>query len=210
MEKRPKTKILDRLGKRRLVSEATLQEFAFQCRYPAVTSPLSVETAIQNPRKGNQAFAYGSFDAGFELALWTDEQAKSDADAEQQLTYFGTRIYVEVGWKIRSSSFTNKVKFIVDECQVDINDSQIAIIKQNCYLKTIGSRLESKKHVQSTTSSFSFNSFTTTDTVLTVFQKETIHCTIRMCLTGRCSLTPLEVCETLDVFDGLEYSFDGQ
>jgi hypothetical protein len=141
-------------------------------------------------------------DRSVKLSLSTDKNFSSKLN-NLSLAFIGSKIYGRISWEI--PSLENKLQFFIENCKVDIQDQIINIIDQNCYLKTLGAKLEGDGHVQSSHSTFSFTSFTIFNSKNLRGQKEDVICDIRICLHGKCELNQ----NCANIHPGLEYSING-
>ena len=210
MEKDPRPYNLGRLNRKRtkVPLNKLHQQFTFQCRYPAILTGQEHYVPPRDfPRKGTNAYDYGKLDPGFVLGLFNDREYTRGLDDWNKATYIGSKIYGQVNWLLSS---LKRVQFHIDRCEIDINGNKVNIIQQNCYLKIFGTRLESKSHLQTQTSNFSFNSFTTKQKTFSSFeQKERIRCDIHLCLVGKCPIVSNDKCLKQRDY-GFDYSIDGQ
>ena len=99
--------------------------------------------------------AYGSFSHSFEMNIFDDRKFSNIMNFKDVL--IGQMLYAEVTWS--ATNLYSKMRFFVHDCQVEIGDTALEIVKENCYSAAVSASLISPGHLQRKRSRFQFKSF---------------------------------------------------
>merc|ERR1712227_63931 len=166
----------------------------FTCTYP-MNVTVSTDFAVAKISLGTGMTATGNFGGGFTLSV---DKGTTDAIP------LGTRQTVRVDWSLTTLA---KVKFHFAECNVEQNDSKVALIKNNCYSNALK---VTKIDGTATQQSFSYQTFSTVGASGT---KQTMSCTLNLCFDGTDCKMPTDDAQCLKEdetkFAGYKYTVGG-
>jgi len=174
----------------------------FICEYPSTVDVESGEITVKGATASGSASQTGDLTTGFSLGLFIDSGFVTAVDATN--LFIGQEAFVRLTWSV--STATAKIDFLVDECRVKdtADDSEVFIIKNNCYSNGLGTSAISASKRNDNTFDFKFVSFTMGDSS-TIQMTAKVTCTVKMCLKSDASACPVNTldsqCPTASGYD---------
>lgn len=150
----------------------------FQCRYKADVSLAKDTYKTDTVASYRTAFAVGSFQSGFALGIYFDDQYKEPVKPQNAL-YIGANLYANFAWPGASPTLKNKVNYYINNCHVSQNDMSIPIIRDSCFSTAVSATYLSRHKLVKESGRFYFQSFSMGRDIRT---KENISCDVKLCV----------------------------
>ena len=128
-------------------------DLQLKCRYPTIVTTTEFPEEIEEIKSTDLTIAYGSFASNFDLQFYTDDSFEGRVSSFN----FGDQVFSQVVF--RHPTLFDKVKFIMADCKVSNGDTDIYVIKDNCYADFFEAGLISNSHINRRRSKFSYKSF---------------------------------------------------